>query len=250
MTGNNRLLKDADDFLLLESKIWQEVDMVLYPSDEETGFIHAQYPTVTAQTISPYIYPQAVNYMRREPINSNKIIFVAGFGHPPNTDAAKWFVNDILPEIRSTIGDVEVYLIGSNPSDEVKALASSKVIVTGYVTDEQLLAHYLNARVAVVPLRYGAGIKNKVIEAMAYGTPLVTTEIGAQGLDGLVDVTPVASSATEFAAYVCGIINDDQKWRTSSNNGALFVEKNFSEAAMSSMLKDALKISFLSEGKN
>lgn len=250
VTGNNRLLKDADDFLLLESKIWQEVDMVLYPSDEETGFIHAQYPTVTAQTISPYIYPQAVNYMQREPINNNKIIFVAGFGHPPNTDAAKWFVNDILPEIRSTIGDVEVYLIGSNPSDEVKALASSKVIVTGYVTDEQLLAHYLNARVAVVPLRYGAGIKNKVIEAMAYGTPLVTTEIGAQGLDGLVDVTPVASSATEFAAYVCGIINDDQKWRTSSNNGALFVEKNFSEAAMSSMLKNALKISFPCEGKH
>jgi len=250
VTGNNRLLKDADDCLLLESKIWQAVDMVLYPSDEETGFIHAQYPRVTAQTISPYIYPHAANYIQREPINNNKIIFVAGFGHPPNTDAAKWFVNDILPQITSAIGDVEVYLIGSNPSDEVKALASGKVIVTGYVTDEQLLAYYLSARVAVVPLRYGAGIKNKVIEAMAYGTPLVTTEIGAQGLEELAEVTPVASSATEFAAHVCGLMSDDRQWRTSSNNGALFVEKHFSEAAMSSMLMQALKISFPSEGKH
>jgi glycosyltransferase involved in cell wall biosynthesis len=234
----------------MESKIWHAVDMVLYPSDEETGFIHAQYPTVTAQTISPYIYPQASNYLQRDPINNNRIIFVAGFGHPPNTDAAKWFVKEILPEIKSRIEDVEVYLIGSNPSDEVKALASDRVIVTGYVTDEQLLAHYLSARVAVVPLRYGAGIKNKVIEAMAYGTPLVTTDIGAQGLEGLAEVTPVASGATEFAAHVCEILNDDIQWRSSSNNGALFVEKHFSEAAMSSMLRQSLKISFPGEGKH
>jgi GT2 family glycosyltransferase len=249
VTGNNRLMKEADDYLQLESKIWHSVDMVLYPSDEETGFIHAQYPEVNAQTISPYIYPQASSYTQREPVTNHRIIFVAGFGHPPNTDAAKWFINDILSEIETNIGDVEVYLIGSNPSDEVKALASDKVIVTGYVTDEQLLSYYLSARVAVVPLRYGAGIKNKVIEAMAYGTPLVTTEIGAQGLDGLAKVTPVTSSATEFAACVCGIIEDDQKWLASSKNGANFVEQHFSEATMSNMLQQALKLSCPSEGK-
>jgi GT2 family glycosyltransferase/glycosyltransferase involved in cell wall biosynthesis len=249
VTGNNRLLKDADDYLQLESKIWHAVDVVLYPSDEETGFIRAQYPEVRAQTISPYIYPQASNYIQREPVNNNRIIFVAGFGHPPNTDAAKWFVKEILPEIKTRIGDVEVYLIGSNPSDEVKVLASDKVVVTGYVTDEQLLAYYLSARVAVVPLRYGAGIKNKVIEAMAYGTPLVTTDVGAQGLDGLAEVTPVTSDAKEFATHVCDIINDDKKWRSSSSHGALFVEKHFSEAAMSNMLQQSLKILFPSEGK-
>ena len=248
VTGNSRLLKEADDCLQTESKIWHAVDMVLYPSDEETGFIHAQYPTVRAQTISPYIYPQASNYLQRDPINNNRIIFVAGFGHPPNTDAAKWFVKEILPEIKSRIGDVEVYLIGSNPSDEVKALASGNIIVTGYVTDEQLLAHYMSARVAVVPLRYGAGIKNKVIEAMAYGTPLVTTDIGAQGLEGLARVTPVASGAIEFAAYVCDLMNDDKQWRSSSNNGAMYVEKHFSEATMRNMLHRALNLSVPSEG--
>jgi GT2 family glycosyltransferase len=248
VTGNNRLLKEADDCLQTESKIWHAVDMVLYPSDEETGFIHDQYPTVTAQTISPYIYPQASNYLQRDPINNNRIIFVAGFGHPPNTDAAKWFVKEILPEIKSRIGDVEVYLIGSNPSDEVKALASDNIIVTGYVTDEQLLSHYMSARVAVVPLRYGAGIKNKVIEAMAYGTPLVTTDIGAQGLEGLARVTPVASGAIEFAAYVCDLMNDDKQWRSSSNNGAMYVEKHFSEATMRNMLHRALNLSVPSEG--
>ena len=249
MIGNKRLLKEADDCLLAESNIWHSVDMVLYPSDEETGFIQREYPAVTAHTISPYIYPQAAQYKQREPVSNQRIIFVAGFGHPPNTDAAKWFVTEILPEINSRIRDVEVYLIGSNPSDEVKALASEQVIVTGYVTDEQLLAYYLSARVAVVPLRYGAGIKNKVIEAMAYGTPLVTTTIGAQGLHGLDEITPVTSDALSFAGEVCRILTDDKHWRTSANNGAQFVEQRFSEAAMSSMLRQLLKLSIPSEGK-
>jgi O-antigen biosynthesis protein len=249
VTGNQRLLKEADDCLQLESKIWHAVDRVLYPSDEETAFIQQNYPEVKAQTISPYIYPHASGYMQREPILNQRIIFVAGFGHPPNTDAAKWFVKEILPEIVDRIGDVEVYLIGSNPSDEVKALASEKIIVTGYVTDEQLLAYYLSARVAVVPLRYGAGIKNKVIEAMAYGTPLVTTDVGAQGLESLAEVTPVKSDAIEFAASVCDIINDDQLWRSCSKNGALFVEQHFSAAAMNNMLQKALDIKISSEGK-
>lgn len=248
VTNNSRLLKEAEDCLLLESKIWNSVDVVLYPSDEEAGFINSNYPAVNAQTISPYIYPCAANYAAREVVNNKKIIFVAGFGHPPNTDAAKWFVSDILPEIKKTIDDVEIYLIGSNPSDEVKALASDNIIVTGYVTDEQLLAHYMSARVAVVPLRYGAGIKNKVIEAMAYGAPLVTTEVGAQGLLGLAEVTPVTSRAEQFSAYVCEIINDDEKWRTLSKKGALFVEQHFSEATMRNMLHRALNLPVPNEG--
>ncbi|HEY0891601.1 MAG TPA: glycosyltransferase [Cellvibrio sp.] len=243
VTNNSRLLKEAEDCLLLESKIWSSVDVVLYPSDEETGFINSNYPAVNAQTISPYVYPHAANYVAREVVNNKKIIFVAGFGHPPNTDAAKWFVSDILPEIKKTIDDVKVYLIGSNPSDEVKALASDNIIVTGYVTDEQLLAYYMSARVAVVPLRYGAGIKNKVIEAMAYGAPLVTTDVGAQGLLGLEEVTSVTSSAEQFSAYVCEIINDDEKWSTLSKNGALFVEQHFSESTMRNMLHRVLNLS-------
>ncbi len=242
VTGNQKLLKEAEDYLALESKIWHSVDSVLYPSDEETAFIKKHYPEVNSQTISPYIYPQAAEYQQREPVTNNRIIFVAGFGHPPNTDAAKWFVNEILPEINKQIGKVDVYLIGSNPSAEVKALATENITVTGYVTDEALLAYYLSARVAVVPLRYGAGIKNKVIEAMAYGTPLVTTDVGAQGLENLASATPVTSDALEFAQAVCGLMRDNQQWRLSSTNGARFVEEHFSPAAMRTQLQRALQI--------
>jgi O-antigen biosynthesis protein len=248
VTGNKRLLKEAETCLQLEAGIWQQVDRVLYPSDEETDYIQSHYPEVRAQTISPYIYPQAAMYKQRDLVVNNRIIFVAGFGHPPNTDAAKWFVSEVLPLIKKIQGEVEVFLIGSNPSAEVKALAGDNITVTGYVTDDELLEFYLGARVAVVPLRYGAGIKNKVIEAMAYGTPLVTTEIGAQGLHGLADIIPVTSEAEIFAQHVCAVMSDDEQWLKLSANGATFVEQHFSEAAMKNMLKQAFNLSIPSTG--
>ncbi|WP_202966624.1 glycosyltransferase [Cellvibrio sp. OA-2007] len=249
VTNNKQLLKEAEDCLLLESKIWHSVDVVLYPSDEETNFIKSQYPAVNAQTISPYVYSNTAPYMQRELVNNKRIVFVAGFGHPPNTDAAKWFIRDIFPEIKQLIDGVKVYLIGSNPSDEVKALASDDIIVTGYVTDEQLLTYYMSARVAVVPLRYGAGIKNKVIEAMAYGVPLVTTEVGAQGLYQLDNVACVTSNAKQFSTHVCNIMNDNENWCALSKNGALFVEQHFSSATMRNMLGQALNLAESQEGK-
>ena len=122
--------------------------------------------------------------------------------------------------------------------------ATSDLMMQGPMTMQTLfklilLAYYLGARVAVVPLRYGAGIKNKVIEAMAYGTPLVTTGVGAQGLNGLATVTPVTSDTQEFATHVCELINDDTAlgkgpketigiWprRCSTRHGSSFLSRN------------------------
>ncbi|HSC67869.1 MAG TPA: glycosyltransferase, partial [Cellvibrio sp.] len=250
ITGDNQLIIEAERYLATESSIWKAVDVVLYPSDEETATIKQMFPEVDARTVSPYTYPRVATYAQREPVEGNTIIFVAGFGHPPNSDAAKWFVKEILPLIRAQAPDAKTYLIGSNPSDDVKALAADNVVVTGYVTDEQLLSHYLSARVAVVPLRYGAGIKNKVVEAMAYGTPLVTTEVGAQGLAELDKLIPVTSDAAAFANHVCTLLRNDDEWQKISINGARFVLSRFSEDAMENMLGQALNLNTTNENHN
>lgn len=231
LKDSHSLRKEAEHCKNLEQSIWHSVDLVLYPSIEETQLIGELYPNVNARTICPYTYKKVTDFENREPPANQKIVFVAGFGHPPNVDAAMWFVNEILP-ILSRDRNLEVYLIGSNPTDQVKSLASETIRVTGFVSDEELVAHYLSARVAVVPLRYGAGIKNKVVEAMAFGTPLVTTDIGAQGLNGLEHVVCVTSNAAEFAEHVINLLDDNEKWRSISANGSKFVEQYFSEKAM------------------
>jgi glycosyltransferase involved in cell wall biosynthesis len=242
LSGDSRLKSESEELYNLESSIWQKTDVVLYPSDDETTEIKSLFPSVDARTVSPYVYEGLENYYDRQPINSNKIIFVAGFGHPPNTDAAKWFVTEIFPIIKNNNPDATLFLIGSNPSVEVKELASDSILVTGYVTDEQLKEHYLSARVAVVPLRYGAGIKNKVVEAMAYGAPLVTTEVGAQGLANLNQILTISSEPNEFAQAVSNLLDDDDNWVRVSQAGIQFAEKRFSANAMMRTLSSALGV--------
>lgn len=240
--------KDVESMKALEIKIWRSVDVVLYPSDDETKTVNALCPSIKAATVSPYVYSNVARYKDRLPVPGNKIIFVAGFGHPPNVDAAKWFVHEVFPLVKQSLPTATLHLIGSNPTVEIQNLASATVEVTGYLTDEELERFYHIARVAVVPLRYGAGIKNKVIEAMAFGVPLVTTRAGAQGLDGLDRAIPVTDEPREFASRVIDLLQNDAHWTAVSKAGAEFVEGRFSQAAMAETLLNAFEINGLDAG--
>jgi GT2 family glycosyltransferase/ubiquinone/menaquinone biosynthesis C-methylase UbiE/glycosyltransferase involved in cell wall biosynthesis len=242
LTGNPAAKQQADHFRALEERIWKHADVILYPSTDEVSAIKKLYPDLNASVISPYVYASTADYADREPVAAQSIVFVAGFGHPPNADAAKWFVEEIFPLVREKHPGVRLSLIGSNPTNEVKALAGNGIEVTGYVSDELLLKLYQAARVAVVPLRYGAGIKNKVVEAMAFGVPLVTTQVGAQGLAGVEKAIAIADRTREFAACVCKVLENDAEWQRSSQAGNRFVESRFSSQAMAHVMLESLSV--------
>ena len=104
--------------------------------------------------------------------------------------------------------------------------------MTGWVSDEQLLAFYETARVAVVPLRMGAGMKGKVVEALHYGLPLVTTPVGAQGLEGLEEIVPVSTDETVLARSICALLQDEERWLATSRRQRQYMEGRFSLDAM------------------
>jgi GT2 family glycosyltransferase len=239
LNPNATLKKEIDHYYALETSVWSQMDAVLYPSVEEAESVKKIAPNVNAMAVCPYVYENIHQYSDRPVVHGNKIIFVAGFGHPPNTDAAIWFVKDVLPQIRQRRPDIKLYLIGSRPTEQVLQLQSSFIEVTGYVTDEELAAHYASARVAVVPLRFGAGVKNKVVEAMAFGVPLITTEVGAQGLPYLADLIPVTNDPVTFARHVLNVLEEDDKWSHLSDTGNKYVADNFSLKTMMSTLQNA-----------
>jgi glycosyltransferase involved in cell wall biosynthesis len=137
---------------------------------------------------------------------------------------------------------VKLRLVGSNPTDQVRALARDDTEVTGYVSDDVLLEHYRNARVAVVPLRYGAGIKSKVVEALQQGLPLVTTPVGAQGLAGVETSAVVESDPNAIAAAILKLLADDNEWRQRSRDGATFAASRFSTDTMRESLAFAFDL--------
>jgi glycosyltransferase involved in cell wall biosynthesis len=116
-------------------------------------------------------------------INSHpSLLFVGNFAYEPNVDAALYFSRDIFPIILKRVSDARLFLVGNSPTPEIYSLVSNtQIIVTGRVPS--LIPFYKQADIVVCPLRIGGGVKVKVLEALGWGKAIVSTSIGAQGID-------------------------------------------------------------------
>jgi GT2 family glycosyltransferase/glycosyltransferase involved in cell wall biosynthesis len=219
----------------LEHKVWARVDAVYYPSEEETrhagGWLKERASGVRCYTVPAYAYDDYPADPGGHLVARRNLLFVAGFAHQPNADAAAWFVESVLPLISAKVPDVHLDLVGSNPSEAVKALHGKGVSVSGFVTDEELAQRYAKARVVVAPLRYGAGVKGKVVEALRFGVPCVTTSVGAQGLANSDSFLAAVDDAIAFADHVLTLLDDDSAWQSASAAGQAYVRAHFTEAA-------------------
>jgi glycosyltransferase involved in cell wall biosynthesis len=241
VTGDGRLLHAAAHMRERECAIWRQADLSLYPSEEEARVARGLAPEAAVGAIVPYGFSDFA--APRGVPKGQEIVFVAGFGHPPNVDAAVWFVEAILPLVRAAAPDALLSIVGSNPSARVRGLAGDGVRVFADVSDAELTAAYERARVAVVPLRCGAGVKLKVVEALRAGLPLVTTPVGVQGLPELSEVVTVAADAVSFARGVVTLLRDDGEWEKRSRAQVDYARLRFSREALAVSLLGALSLS-------
>jgi len=168
------------------------------------------------------------------------VLFVGSFPHHPNRDAAHWLVEEIMPLVRVEDPDICAYIVGSSPTDDIRALESESVRVLGWVPDlTNLLEH---SRLSVAPLRYGAGVKGKVGESMAHGLPVVTTRLGAEGmgLEHEHDVL-VADDAKSFAAEILRAYHDADLWARLAANGRRTIARDSSPFAIRATLAKILE---------
>jgi glycosyltransferase involved in cell wall biosynthesis len=219
----------------LERRIWRMVDIVLYPSEDEAKRVRQLVPGKRALSIPAYALSPAPPGPQPASDTLN-LLFIGSFCHPPNIDAAIWLVREIWPLIRRYHPMARLSIIGSNPPLEVLALAQPGVEVRGHVTDSELAAAYREARVALCPLRSGAGVKLKVVEAMHHAVPVVTTSVGVQGLPGVDTLVDIAEDASGLAAATCRLLADDRLWRQRAEAQQDYVSARFSPEAMRTAL--------------
>lgn len=175
------LLEEARQWKEKEFKIFNQVDLIYYPSLVEQQILLKENAGWNVKVLQPYCY-EPMPYREYEPEQRNGILFVGGFRHSPNFDGIMWFIHSVFPKVLKEIPDMKLYIAGSYPPQELLDCQNENIIVRGFVSDEELLNLYQRVRLVVVPLRYGAGIKGKVIEAMAMNVPVITTSCGAEGI--------------------------------------------------------------------
>jgi GT2 family glycosyltransferase/glycosyltransferase involved in cell wall biosynthesis/cephalosporin hydroxylase/predicted nucleic acid-binding Zn-ribbon protein len=169
------------------------------------------------------------------------LVFIGGFNHDPNVDSALWLVNEIMPLVAEEI-DARVWLLGSHPPEAVQELASADVLVPGYLPEEDVAQRFREGRVFVSPLRYGAGIKGKIGHAMAFRLPIVTTSIGAEGMefvDG--ENALIRESTEEFARAIVDVYRDRELWERMSRASYEIVAERWTPEAMRGRLERLLQ---------
>jgi len=187
-------------------------------------------------TVIPNVH-ETVQILNQVPFPERKgLLFIGGYKHDPNIDAVKWLINDIMPMVWHKLGDIPVYLLGSDPSAEVLALASEKVIVPGYLND--VSSYFLNSRVFIAPLRYGAGMKGKIGQSLEFGLPIVSTAIGLEGMnltDGLNVLS--ADNSLEFSRKIILLYNNEELW-SKINKAAYDSIQSYSPENVKAQLKE------------
>jgi GT2 family glycosyltransferase/glycosyltransferase involved in cell wall biosynthesis len=171
----------------------------------------------------------------------NGLVFIGGFQHPPNVDGMLWYAREVLPRLRERLPGVRTYVIGSQLTPAIEALASDDLVILGHVPDIE--PYFSGCRLSISPLRYGAGVKGKVNLAMSYGLPVVATTPSIEGMhltageDVLVADTPEAFADAMRRAY-----EDEALWERLSAGGRANVERHFSGAVARAAVSELLAL--------
>jgi len=225
LAGDAAALRAADATRERELAAMAAADLTLVVSDDERTQLGMDAPALRVEVLSNLheIAGSGGAFEAR-----HDLVFVGGFRHPPNVDAVLWFAREVFPHVHAQLPGVRFHCIGAEPPEAVRALSAEPgIVVHGHVPD---LTPYMDgARIAVAPLRFGAGVKGKVNLSMAHGQPVVATTCAVEGMhlrDG-VDVV-VADSAEGFAAAVVALYGDRERWERQARAGLDNVARHFS----------------------
>lgn len=225
LAGDAALLRTAARTRALELDVVARTDTTLVVSTIEQAVLKEDAPGARVEVLSNLhrVAGPGLPFARR-----SDLVFVGGFRHPPNVDAVRWFVGDVFPRVRERLPGIAFHCIGGEVPAEVRALARQPgVQVHGHVPD--IDPYMAGCRVAVAPLRYGAGVKGKVNLSMAHGQPVVATSCAVEGmfLRAGEDVL-VADDAAGFADAVIRLHEDQALWDDLARSGLESVARHFS----------------------
>jgi len=218
--------------------IWRRFDRIQVFTPRDAAVVQAMTPELAGRVrINPFgvEVPKEVDPSCEEP---GTVVFVGGFGHWPNVDAALWLGGEIMPLLRALRLGVRLIIVGNCPTKAVQALACDDVVVTGRVPAVEPFLE--RAAVVLAPLRTGGGMRVKVLQAMALGKAVVTTPVGAEGLAvaGCQPPLAIAKGTEEFARATATLLGADDMRRALGRRARAYVTEHYSWSAYGRRLEE------------
>ncbi len=226
----------------VERRLWQYVDVVLYPSQEEADEVNA-FRRAQALAGNAEMFPLWTlegDVCVAAPSGRQGLLFVGSYAHAPNVDGLDWFLREVQPKLKLHAGQRTLTIVGSGMEAYVPPLPTTQVRILGRVDDATLDACYGHARVVIAPLRFGGGVKGKVLEAIGKGVPCVMSTAGAQGLDGLETFLPVSDDPQVIVSAIHQLVEDDAAWVTAASGAAAYLRQRYDAGRFRERLRQML----------
>ncbi|MFC3561744.1 glycosyltransferase family 4 protein [Pedobacter jamesrossensis] len=213
--NSEKLKRKAIKFKKLELELANKSDATITVTDTEKVLLENE--NIKNVYVVPNIHQLQMPLQEISFKDRKGIVFIGGYKHEPNIDAVKWFMHEILPKIWNSLGKIPVYLLGSFPTNEISAFANENVFVPGYIED--VSEYFLKSKVFIAPLRYGAGMKGKIGQSLEFGLPIVSTSIGAEGMNLIHENNVlIADEADDFANEVIRLYQNENLWNEIKEN--------------------------------
>jgi GT2 family glycosyltransferase/glycosyltransferase involved in cell wall biosynthesis len=237
VSGDPQLAREAQQYQKLEVRLAQMSDLIWCNSSEDKRVMQHAAPGKRIEVL-PTIHEL---HDRGKPFAERAdVLFVGNLAHRPNSDGIHFLMKEIFPLIQKSLPRIKLYIVGDNASPEILAYASNHVRVNGYVVDIAPL--FEGCRVFVAPVRFGAGVKGKIGEAMSYGLPVVTTSIGAEGFGLTNEVNiMIADDPADFAAAVSRLYSEKELWQTLADNSHLHIDENFTPEVIAPTINNSIR---------
>ena len=237
----SRLLRwDAKRVKKLESRIFSSVDHVLSPSQEEKEVIKTM-TSVPVSFVPPFYFsPSKISGRTKSSFFGNQVVlFLGNFAHNPNVDAVNYLADTVMPLVWKTNPGAKLVIAGNSPPAGILVKATDRIEVTGHVPDLGLL--HSQARLMAAPLRYGAGVKGKVVDALRRGLPVVGSEVAWQGIttEGFMH-KPVPLEPSIFSSSIVALLDDDLACAKLSADAVQIASRGFSENTAEAVFRKVL----------
>lgn len=233
ITGSPAIAKEAAVVKAREVTALSMADQVIVHSTHEAAYLAGAVAEERLNVIPWTVKarPGATSFADRQGIT-----YLGGYRHTPNVDAVTFFVEQVMPHLRPLLPGIVFRIAGSHMPDSFHRLAAPDVHLEGFVPE---LGPYLDRqRLMVAPLRYGAGVKGKVLESLAHGLPCVATTMAAEGM-GLTHAEDIAlaDEPRAIAEAIAWLYQDEAAWQRLRANGLAYLERTCGDAAINSRFR-------------